>query len=190
MTNNYLPKNAGDYPKASATRTFMVETAQKYENGYTAELGKLTPNDKLQKKILSIQQNMAGLCATFAAMGFNNPTWESQIESRVRMMNRNSDILQQYDKALETLTTDERFAFILYAHTNWHLHNCFINQHMDKINQAMESGQPEKAFEHKIILGTIYAILREWRAWWQENGTLPFDLWTYEDSPWEEADNV
>ena len=59
MTNNYLPKNAGDYPKTSAARTFMVETANKYVNEYTEALGKLTREDKLQKKVLSIQQNMA-----------------------------------------------------------------------------------------------------------------------------------
>lgn len=187
MTNNYLPKNAGDYPKASATRTFMVETAQKYENEYTAEFSKLTPNDKLQKKILSIQQNMAGNCAGFAAMAWSRDTWERQIEMRERQLAQSTDILQQYGEALEPLSTDDRFAFILYAHTNWFLNHNLINQHLDKLTKAIESGQPEKAFEAKIILGTIYAILREWRAWWQENGTLAFDLWTYEDSPWEEA---
>jgi hypothetical protein len=168
----------------------MVETANKYVNEYTEALGKLTREDKLQKKVLSIQQHMAQHCATFAAMGFNGPTWELQIETRVRQLNQGSDILTQYDKALEPLPTDERFAFILYAHANWFLHHNLINQHLDKLTKAMESGQPEKAFEPKIILGTIYAILREWRAWWQENGTFPFDRWTYEDSPWEEADKA
>ena len=190
MTNNYLPKNAGDYPKTSAARTFMVETANKYVNEYTEALGKLTREDKLQKKVLSIQQNMAGNCAGFAAMAWNRDTWERQIEMRERQLSQSSDILQQYTESMENLTPDERFAFILYAHTNWFLHHNLINQHLDKLTKAMESGQPEKAFEPKIILGTIYAILREWRAWWQENGTLAFDRWTYEDSPWEEADNA
>ena len=189
MTNNYLPKNAGDYPKTSAARTFMVETANKYASEYAEAIGKLSKEDKLQKKILSIQQNMAGNCAGFAAMAWCRDTWERQIEMREHQLNQSSDILQQYGEAMESLSTDDRFAFILYTHTNWFLHHNLINQHLDKLNQAMESGHPEKAFEAKIILGTIYTILREWRAWWQENGTLAFDKWTYEDSPWE-ADNV
>ena len=190
MTNNYLPKNAGDYPKTSAARTFMVETANKYVNEYTEALGKLTREDKLQKKVLSIQQNMAKRCASFAAIGFDGATWELQIEIRERQLTQSSDILQQYGEALKNLPSDERFAFIQYAHANWFLHHNLIHQNLDKLNQSMESGHPEKAFEPKIILGTIYAILREWRAWWQENGTLAFDRWTYEDSPWEEADNA
>jgi hypothetical protein len=64
-----------------------------YENGYTAELSKLTPEDKLQKKILSIQQNMAGNCAGFAAMAWNRDTWEHQIEMRERQLAQSSDIL-------------------------------------------------------------------------------------------------
>ncbi|MBE6597997.1 MAG: hypothetical protein E7638_00995 [Ruminococcaceae bacterium] len=185
MTNNYLPTNASDYPKASAARTFMVETANKFADEYAAALGKLGKEDKLQKKLLSIQKAMAEHCAGFAAMAYTGSTWEVQIERRIKMLNQSTDIMTEYAEALAPLSPDEKAAFIQYAHTNWLLHNAFIDQHLRKLSAAAENGQPERALEDKIILGTVYAICREWRAWWQENGTLAFDRWTYEDFPWE-----
>ena len=35
-----------------------------------------------------------------------------------------------------------------------------------------------------LMLGTLYAVLREWRAIRAEKGLFPFDHWTYEDEPW------
>ena len=46
----------------------------------------------------------------------------------------------------------------------------------------------QEAFEDKLILGTLYTVCRAWRAWWKENGPLPFDRWTYEDFLPEEAE--
>jgi len=184
MTQNYLPKDAADYPKTSAARTFMVETALKYEKEYEDELKSLPKNAGLQKKILAIQKNMAGLCATFSAMAFTQGTWAGQIANYTKRLNH-SNILAPYEEKLSALTEDERFAFILYAHANWLLHNAFIDQHISKLNAAIAAGAPEKAMEDRVILGTIYSICREWRTWWKENGTADFDMWTYEDSPWE-----
>ncbi len=186
MTSNYLPKNAAEFPKTSAARTFMVETANKFADEYAEELCKLGKEDKLQKKLLNIQKSMAELCATFAALGFNQPTWEKQIENRTRILTRHTDIMAEYGEALADLPTDdERYTFILFAHTNWFLHNAFIDKHLASLNAAVADGHPEQAFEDKLILGTLYTVCREWRAWWKANGPLPFDRWTYEDSPWE-----
>ena len=184
MTQNYLPKDAADYPKTSAARTFMVETALKYEKEYEDSLKSLPKNAGLQKKILAIQKNMAGICATFSAMAFTRITWPEQIAFYTNRL-KNSNILASYEEKLTPLTEDERFAFIQYAHANWLLHNAFIDQHIAKLNTALAAGTPEKAMEDRIILGTIYSVCREWRTWWKENGTADFDEWTYEDSPWE-----
>lgn len=185
MTNKYLPKDAPDYPKASAARTFMVECANRYAKEYETGLKSLPKDAGLQKKILAIQKNMAEICATFAAMAFTQSTWAGQIANYTNRLNH-SNILAQYEEKLSPLTEDERFAFILYAHANWLLHNAFIDQHIAKLNTAIANGTPEKAMEDRVILGTIYSICREWRAWWKENGTAKFDQWTYEDSPWED----
>lgn len=188
MTQNYLPKNAADYPKASGTRTFMVETARKAAAGYEEQLKSLSKDERMQKKVLAIQMHMAEHCATFAAMGYNQPTWQEQIARRESILrNHHPEILAPHEDAMAGMSEDEKFAFILYAHTNWFLHNAFLDQHIAKLNAAKEAGHPENAFDDRIILGTVYAIAREWRAWWQENGPAPFDTWTYEDSPWEDA---
>ena len=185
MTDKYLPKDAPDYPKTSAARTFMVECANRYAKEYETGLKSLPKDAGLQKKILAIQKHMAEHCATFAAMGFNQETWAGQIANYTNRLNH-STILAQYEEKLSPLTEDERFDFILYAHANWLLHNAFIDQHIAKLNEAIINNRPEAAFEDRIILGTIYTICREWRAWWKENGTAAFDMYTYEDSPWED----
>lgn len=184
MTQNYLPKDAAGYPKASATRTAMAEIAQKYVDEYANSLKTLSKDDKMQKKVLSIQHSIAEICVTFSSMAYTRDTWENQIAFYTQRLNREA-ILSEYESSLSNLTADERSAFIQYAHANWLLHNAFIDQHIAKLNAAIENGQPEKIMEERVILGTIYSICREWRAWWQENGTLAFDKWTYEDSPWE-----
>lgn len=186
MTQNNLPKDAAQYPKTSAARTHMVETAMKYANEYEEQMKSLAKDDRMQKKALSIQKHMAEHCATFAAMGFNQSTWAQQIERRETILrNNHPEILAPHADVMAGMTDDEKFAFILYAHTNWFLHNAFIDQHITKLNAAIASGKPEAAFEDRIILGTVYAICREWRAWWKENGSGNFDTWTYADSPWE-----
>lgn len=184
MTQNYLPKDAANYPKTSATRTALVEIAQKYVDDYTSGLKALSPDEKLQKKVLNIQKHMAEHCQTFAAMCFNNATWEGQLAKRENILNQQG-ILPEYEEKLAEFSPDERGAFVQYVHANWFLHNAFLNQHIHNLNAAMANSQPEKAFEDRIILGTVYAICREWRQWWQENGTLAFNMWTYEDTPWE-----
>lgn len=187
MPQNYLPNDAASYPKATAARTFMVETAMKYADNYEEQLKSLSAGEKMQKKALTIQKHMAGYCAGFAAMGYDKNTWPEQIERRESILRNHTQVLAHSADTLTGLSDDEKFAFILYAHTNWFLHNAFLDKHIGNLTAAKEAGKPEKAFTDRIVLGTVYAICREWRAWWQENGSAPFDTWTYEDSPWEDA---
>lgn len=180
MSELRLPVNAADFPKATATRIAMTDIARKYVERYEEELHKLSPENKLQRKALNIQKHMAEHCHCFAAMGYNASAWEVQLERRTAMLKR-AGVLGEYESALADLTPDERGAFIQYAHTNWFLHNAFLDQHIRHLETVTADGHPEKAFDDRIILGTVYAICREWRIWWAENGTLPFDRWTYEE---------
>ena len=191
MTKNYLPADAEKYPLTSATRVMMYESAQEYIDDYTRQLSALSRDERLQKKVLSIQKHMAEHCQTFAAMGFNRSTFTEQIASREKFLRQSeTGIMEEYAEALSSLTDDQKGAFILFAHTTWFLHNAFIDQHIAKIAAAEEAGAPEKAFDDRIILGTVYAICRRWLAWWRENGTLPFERWTYEDYPEETEETV
>jgi len=187
MTQNYLPKDAAEYPKTSAARTFMVETALKAADRYAEQMKSLSKEERMQKKVLSIQKHMAEHAATFAAMGYNQATWPEQIARRENILKNHTDVLTPFTDIIAGMDDDSRFAFILYAHTNWFLHNAFLDKHIGNLSAVREAGKPENAFDDRIILGTVYAICREWRAWWQENGSAAFDTWTYEDSPWEDA---
>jgi len=182
MSELKLPMNAADFPKTTAARIAMTDIAQKYVDRYAEELNNLTPEDKLRRKALNIQKHMAEHCHCFAAMGYNSSSWEAQLEKRSAMLKR-AGLLNEFESALADLTPDERGAFIQYAHTNWFLHNAFIDQHIAHFRAVTADGHPEKTFDDRIILGTVYAICREWRLWWTENGTLPFNRWTYEDLP-------
>ena len=79
MTQNYLPKDAADYPKTSAARTFMVETALKAAEGYAEQMKKLSKEDRLQKKALAIQKHMAEHCEPL-------PPWDTiRAPGRIRL---------------------------------------------------------------------------------------------------------
>ena len=55
----YLPADAAKYPFTSAVRTFMVETARKAAADYAEQFAALAKEDKLRRKMLSIQKSMA-----------------------------------------------------------------------------------------------------------------------------------
>lgn len=184
MKENYLPKDAASYPLCTATRTAMVEIAEKYVKEYESALEALCTENKLQKKALNIQKHMAQHCAMFAAIAYNRDTWQEQIEVRERVLTQ-LGILQKYEDGLASLSPDAQGAFILYVYANAMLNNAFIGKHAANAQKAMANGTPEKSFDDRIMLGTIYTVCREWRAWWKEHGTLPCDEWTYEDAPYD-----
>ena len=188
MSDLKLPVNAAEYPKTTAARLAMTDIAARYMEEYAQALDCLGAEDRMQKKALSIQLHMAQHCHTFAAMGYNSSLWEEQIARRTSMLKR-SRFFGEYASALSDLSEDERGAFIQYVHTAWMLHNAFIDKHLAHLRAVIDAGQPEKAFEDRIILGTVYAICREWRQWWTDNGPIPFEHWTYEDLPFPERES-
>ena len=85
------------------------------------------------------------------------------------------------------LTEDERAEWIQFAGASFMLRRAFIEGHLAKLSAARKDPSPgaaEQLFESRIVLGTLYAVLREWRAIRAEKGLFPLDRWTYEDEPW------
>ena len=71
------------------------------------------------------------------------------------------------------------------------LHRAFIDQHLARLDAAQRDSSPKAAaqiFESRIVLGTLYEVLRRWRAWRADRGYFPLDRWTYADEPWAEAE--
>lgn len=185
MTQSYIPKDAADYPKTSATQAAMVEIAQKYIDEYDSALKNCPKDNKMQKKVLLIQKTMSEHCGGFAMMEYASNTLSQQISRRENMLAKNTNLLQEYAGTISSLTEDERYAFILYAHVNWFLHYAFIDKHIAEFEATKANNQLERAFDDRIILGTMYLICREWHDWWRKNGTAPFDEWTYDDAIWD-----
>jgi hypothetical protein len=90
------------------------------------------------------------------------------------------------DPAYAALSEDGKTAWVQFAEPTAFLHQAFIDRHIEKLKAAHESGDADQVFESRIVLGTLYTILREWLAWWREHGPYPFERWTYEDVPWEQ----
>ena len=140
---------------------------------------------KLEKRALSIQLNMAKLARTFVCFNYNRVPMKEQSRARKNMLRR-FGISEPDGPEYAALTEDEKSAWAQFAGSTAFLHQAFIDQHLAKLRAGVDSGNAEQVFESRIVLGTLYAVLREWLAWWRENGTYPFERWTYEDEPWRE----
>ena len=180
-----IPPDAERYPKTFAARLALAEIAQKHIDEYDEELRSADPTLKLPKKICAIQKRMAEHAKSFVCQGYSQSEMAGQIAFRKNILLREG-ILNPDE--LASLPPDEEGALCLFAHASFFLHNAFLDPHIAHRNAALENGQPETAFEDRIILGTLYTVCREWLAWWRENGAAPFERWTYEDAPYDLTD--
>ena len=177
-----VPQDAELYPKTFAARLALAEIAQKYIDEYDAGLHSADPAKKLEKKIFAIQKRMAEHARTFICSGYNAADLAGQIAFRRNLLLREGIVTEE---ELASLSPDEEGALCLFAHASFLLHNAFLDQHIAHRNAAVENGHPEAAFEDRIILGTLYAVCREWLGWWRGNGSCPFERWNYEDAPYD-----
>ena len=171
---NCPPEDGAAYPVSCAAREALCELSERYIDEYEAALKSTPRENKLEKRALSIQLNMAKLTRTFMCFNYNRVPMKEQHKVQKILLQR-FGIPEPDDPAYAALTED---AFLRQA---------FIDRHIEKLTAALASGNADQVFESRIVLGTLYAILREWLAWWREHGTCPFEHWTYEDEPWEQS---
>lgn len=181
---NCTPEDRAAYPLTCAARDALCAISERYIDNYETAL-KSTPREKrLEKRALSIQLNMAKLTRTFMCFNYNRVPLKQQSFVRRSIMYRYG-VSEPDAPEYAALTEDERSAWVQFAETTAFLHQAFIDQHLEKLNAGLESGNADQVFESRIVLGTMYAVLREWLAWWREHGTFPFERWTYADEPWK-----
>ena len=180
---NCTPEDRAAYPVSCAVREALCERSERYIDAYETALKTVPKENKLEKRALSIQLNMAKLTRTFICFDYNRVPMKEQHFVKRSIMHR-FDIQEPDTLEYAALTEDGKFAWIQFAETTAFLHQAFINRHLEKLAAGQESGNADQVFESRIVLGTLYTILREWLAWWREHGTYPFEHWTYEDEPW------
>ena len=183
--HNFTPEDRAAYPVTCAARDVLCGIAERYVGEYESALRSAPKEKKLEKRALSIQLNMAKLARTFVCFNYNRVPMKEQSRARKNMLRR-FGIPEPDGPEYAALTEDEKSAWAQFAGSTAFLHQAFIDQHLAKLRAGVDSGNADQVFESRIVLGTLYAVLREWLAWWRENGTYPFERYTYEDEPWRE----
>ena len=182
---NCTPEDRAAYPVSCAAREALCELSERYIGAYEAALKTVPKENKLEKRALSIQLNMAKLTRTFMCFNYNRVPMKEQHKVQ-RILLQRFGTAEPDDPEYAALTEDGKYAWVQFAEPTAFLHQAFIDRHIEKLAAGQESGNADQVFESRIVLGTLYTILREWLAWWREHGTYPFERWTYEDEPWEQ----
>ena len=184
---NCTPEDMAAYPVTCAAREALCEIAERYIDEYEAALKSVPRENRLEKRALSIQLNMATLTRTFVCFNYNRVPMKQQSFVRKSIMHR-FGVTEPDTPEYAALTEDDRGAWIQFAETTAFLHQAFIDRHLAQLKSGSEAGEADRVFESRIVLGTLYTILREWLGWWREHGTFPFERWTYEEEPWADPE--
>ena len=184
---NCTPEDMAAYPVTCAAREALCEISERYIEEYEAALKSVPRENRLEKRALSIQLNMATLTRTFVCFNYNRGPMKEQSPAQKNMLRR-FGIPEPDDPEYAALTEDGQSAWIQFAGSTAFLHQAFIDQHLAKLSAGVNSGNADQVFESRIVLGTLYTILREWLGWWREHGTFPFERWTYEEEPWADPE--
>lgn len=185
--HNCTPEDRAAYPVTCAARDALCEISERYIEEYEAALKSVPKENRLEKRALSIQLNMAQLTRTFVCFNFNRVPMKQQSFVRKSIMHR-FGIAEPDAPEYAALTEDGKSAWIQFAETTAFLHQAFIDRHLEKLNAGLEGGSADQVFESRIVLGTLYTVLREWLGWWREHGPFPLERWTYEEEPWADSE--
>ena len=182
---NFTPEDRAAFPVSCAARDALCELSERYIGEYEAALRSVPKDSRLEKRALSIQLNMAKLTRTFLCFNYNRVPMKEQHKVQ-RILLQRFGPAEPDDPEYAALSEDGKTAWVQFAEPTAFLHQAFIDRHIEKLKATHESGDADQVFESRIVLGTLYTILREWLAWWREHGPYPFERWTYEDEPWEQ----
>ena len=187
---NLTPEDRAAYPLTCEAREAMAAISEEIA-AETEEA--LRTASRLEKRALSIRLNMAKLTKTFLCFHYHRVPLPEQFAGNRRVLEREGlfDAFVGDRAAFDRLTEDERAEWTQFAEASFMLHRAFIDQHLARLDAAQRDSSPKAAaqiFESRIVLGTLYEVLRRWRAWRADRGYFPLEWWTYADEPWAEAE--
>lgn len=173
-----------NYPLVLEAQAAYIDIAREKIDEIKAQIKALPPDKRLEKKALSISNNMAELCATFisfiyTAKSIGTIDKDDSFIGKRRVMLRNAGM----EPDTSGMTPDEEGEYLLFVHATYMLHNAFIDKHTEEIVSAYESGHPERAFEANIIIDVVFGIVRRWVEWRSARGLRSFDKWSYDTHP-------
>ena len=174
------------FPLTCAVREQLCAVSDRYAAEYEENVKSAV--SKLEKRAAAISLNMAKLTKTFLCFHYHRVPLTEQFAGCRRVLEREGlfEAFVGDVAAFDGLTEDERAEWTQFAEASFMLHRAFVDRHLSALEAAETDGSPKAAaqiFESRIVLGTLYGILREWRAIRAEKGLFPFDYWTYEDEP-------
>ena len=185
------PVDRERFPLTCELREALCAVSEKAIAEY--ETGLKAAGSKTEKRALSISLNMARLSETFLCFHARGGPVEVQTALRRKRL-ESGGVLEEYignRAAFDALSQDEAAEWFQFADAVFMLRRAFLDPHLAKITAAREDPSvrgAEQVFESRIVLGTLCAILREWRAIRSGRGLFPLDLRPREEEPWDDME--
>jgi len=147
----------------------LVTIAEEIVIEYDAEIKTLTPDDRTQRKALTIQREIAKLCNHAGLNGFAASSFDEHMalaDKRFRNITKPYPYVTSYYKSLSE--TDRR-TVLPYLRSLYFMTVTFLIPWKNELAQAEEAGDVIAVFELKLKINTVARILDARNAWWQKN---------------------
>ncbi len=96
-----------------------------------------------------------------------------EVREKIVFYYKPDDLFAEYYDEFCALSDDNKKLFVTFAYPMLMVMRNFYLPRMDLIEQESDV---EKAFESKLIVGTIGEILNEWQRLWNEKGCMKCEV--------------
>ncbi len=149
----------------------MFDFAYAKESEYQKRLS-LTPKDhKTERKALMIQKNMSQHSAVFLQYDFGGRYHE--VRENIVFHFKPDELFADYYDEFCTLSEHHKKLFVTFAYPMLMVMRSFYLPRMERMEQETNV---EKAFENKLIVGTVGEILKGWQRLWTEYGCMKCEV--------------
>ncbi len=156
---------------ATELRQVMLDFANAKEMQYKKLLAITPKENKTEMKALTIQKNMAKHCANFCCEDFGGQYYE--VREKIVFHCKHDNLFADYYDDFCTLGEGDQKLFVTFAYPMLLVMRSF---YLPKIETMEQETNAEKAFENKLIVGTLGEILKEWQRLWAAHGCLKCEV--------------
>ena len=145
----------------------LADIANTIAGEYETKLRSLTPEAKTEKKALSIQREMAGLCIRCGLLAHTHRSPQGMINRLLRPQSFLERIDETCYKAFCDMSPADREVVTPYIHGLYFMADQFLIQWKSELTRAEAAEDTAGVFELNLKLGTVLRVLTSWEAWWQ-----------------------
>ncbi len=149
----------------------MFDFAHAGEMEYEKLLAATPKESKTEIKALAIQKNMAGHAAFFCMEDFGGRYYE--VRENIVFRFKHDDLFAEYYEEFCTLNEEDKKLFVTFAYPMLLVMRSF---YLPRKELAEIETNAEKAFENRLIIGTVGEILAEWQRLWNKHGCMKCEV--------------